>query len=341
MSYILNGNEFDQMFINKFNEDSINKLNNIKSTIAKLDSYINNEITLSDAELRDHISILTNNSLQYFIGFPLDNKSYIARAVEYVDEHKQDFNYLKRHSYISGELIDKVKAGRANMSRESMLYACLATGLECVNATLSEVRAKTGRTYHVLLGEFLPPEITKEENSDEFSNSLVVLAIGFGDYIRKGIHLPWVITEKLNFTYRNFTERCNEHALLALQLCDAFICDLFKRDQSEALYKVTSGYVSALMSYSCDGVIYPSVQVDGYPNLALKPESVDKKIKFREVIKLEILKEHGYGFYEANALQRGRVHNGSIEWSPVNANDLAEGSEPYTSPIQLVYRRRT
>ena len=113
-------------------------------------------------------------------------------------------------------------------------------------------------------------------------------------------------------------------AKVATQLCDAFLTDMLKRSGSDRLYFVTSEFAKFCMTQDViDGVIYPSTRLEGHPNLALKPKTVDQKLDYQKALSVRVLEVFGYGMCKLQELGIGTLQDDVINWIwHPNADDI-------------------
>jgi hypothetical protein len=103
--------------------------------------------------------------------------------------------------------------------------------------------------------------------------------------------------------------------MLAMQLVDAFMADILKRQETEGLYTITSVLSAEIGAIPIiDGILYPSTQFDSFPNVALNPSAVDKKLQHRNAVAVRVLERYGYGIFKTEQIARGTVENGQLLW---------------------------
>ncbi len=104
--------------------------------------------------------------------------------------------------------------------------------------------------------------------------------------------------------------------MLAMQLCDAFLTDVLKAEEYPRLYDVTSEIgEECLKPDLLDGILYPSTKFEGFPNVALKPRAVDRKLRFETTLSVRVEECYGYGMFKVSILNQGIVDAGTVIWS--------------------------
>lgn len=189
-----------------------------------------------------------------------------------------------------------------------MFYACKDDSPNSIGAVLSEVKARPGEVFNVLISE-------THETAEQLESDLVVIPLGIFDYYRRGVPDPFGLHSEYLGCYEYLRKHIDPEGMLAMQLADAFICDLLKRREVEGLYTVTSALSKELCSIPMiDGILYPSTQFDSYPNIVLKPSAVDKKLEHKSATSVRVLESYGYGIFRTEELAKGTVKNGQLLW---------------------------
>lgn len=316
--------EIQQGIIQKANDINTNnpcKLRDeVKDIIDKLYRYINNETSYST----DEIQQLCKRLLCFTTIAPIPLKNItISRArrdksfqklTVMQNYHAQSNSFFPSHnnaqdlSYINISSGKSVPLGRMNSFGQSIFYASLDWNRNSIGTVLSEANATDGAIFNILYSYV--------------QNEINVSPIGVFDYFRRGVPCPFTLHNDFQEMYDLYRKYTNEHGMIALQLCDAFLIDILKKqysdkEKTEKLYTVTSEIANDILSVeSVDGLLYPSVKFEGFPNIAIKPTSVDNHIKYKTVQSVEILKDFGYGIYQTRLLYHGQVNekNLNIEW---------------------------
>jgi hypothetical protein len=145
--------------------------------------------------------------------------------------------------------------------------------------------------------------------------SLHVAPIGISDYFRRGVSSPFNLHESFREIYELYRNNTHPTAFLAMQLCDAFLTDVLSRQETPRLYDVTSEIGrECLRPEVLDGILYPSTKFEGFPNLAIKTDSVDRKIRYESAVSLKVEKDFRYGMYRTKTLRVGYVNGEHIQW---------------------------
>ncbi|HEX5393303.1 MAG TPA: hypothetical protein VFW68_08480 [Rhodocyclaceae bacterium] len=325
-------------FVERLNRPPERKFERVFSIVRRLRNHI------EGTELgHDQITHLVSELLSYVFAIPvpvpLNTDTRFCRAVQYKDPSGVGYERVSRLSYIpeGGEVQPSV--GRMNANGESVFYACMGAGQNSVQAALSEVRACPGDVYNIL-----ESHVTTESDSynpTDPSASLNLAPLGLFDYYRRGLPDPYGLHESFpkdkqpspfangkssdppglppayRAVYDYLKGNLEQAGMLSMQLADAFISDVLRQKASTLLlYDLTSALSTRINRDSvCDGIIYPSVQFDGHPNVALKPARVDSKLKHVQATSVRVLEDYGYGIYKTEELAKGAIFGGCIEWS--------------------------
>ena len=302
-----------QVIINKareLNNSPSQHLENATNITKKLNSYLLGSIDLEVEEIREAIKELTLYTSLAPVPIPLASGTILSRAMKYAEEEGDSYNNVSRLSYIplDSEIIPE--RGRINQHGESLFYACLNSDANSVGTILSESRAKQGDIFNILQCR------TKlEEPKDQTDLSLQVVPIGINDYFRRGVPNPFNLHDSFREMYELYKNNTHPTAMLAMQICDAFLTDVLTRREAPRLYDVTSEIGrECLKPEVIDGVLYPSTKFEGHPNLAIKPNSVDRKIRFETAISERVEQIFGYGMYQTKMLRQGFVDGENIQW---------------------------
>jgi hypothetical protein len=270
--------------------------------ISELNSFIYSDKELTDENIQKLIDELTFFTTPMLIPLPLGTD--ISRAVRYKDKSTPCYNEISRLSYIPESIIEKVELGRMNNIRESMFYGCLYTNPNSIGTALSEVNAQKNEKFNVLFSQ------TK--------SILQLLPIGVFDYFRRGIDHPFKLHNNFKVMYDLYKQHTHPDAMLALHLCDAFLYKVLKEKGTEKLYRVTSQIAKEyLKAPILDGIVYASVQFDDYPNVVIKPTSIDIKVIHKEVVSLEIIENYGYGIYQTKNTHHAHIKDNIIDWKEI------------------------
>lgn len=266
---------------------------------------------LSEALAAQLIGELTYYVVLIPVQIPLAKKIKFSRAVRYEEPTGITYEALSRLSYIPIDGPITAKLGRLNKAGESMFYACKDDNANSIGAVLSEARARPGEVFNILISETIPPQNAIEQTD----NDLVITPLGIFDYYRRGVPDPFGLHTVHRECYEYLTKRAHPEGMLAMQLVDAFIADVLKRQETEGLYTVTSALATEIGTIpKVDGILYPSTQFESFPNVALKPSAVDKKLQHRSAIAVRVLERYGYGIFKTEQIATGAVKDGQLFW---------------------------
>jgi hypothetical protein len=302
-----------QQLINKakeLNESPSEHLAKVYEITCNLRDYISEKIDLSKNDILKYIIELTFYTSLIPVSIPLSAGVPLSRAVKYLEEEGYCYDQVSRLSYIPTDSGITPRIGRINVEGESLFYACLNADTNSIGTILAESRAARGDVFNLLQCR------TKLENpQSQFDMSLHVAPIGISDYFRRGVPTPFNLHESVREIYELYRNNTHPTAMLAMQLCDAFLTDVLSRPESPRLYDVTSEIGrECLKPKELDGILYPSTKFEGFPNLALKPDSVDKKIRPETTLSIHVDQDFGYGMYQTKILRQGIVDNEYINW---------------------------
>lgn len=171
--------------------------------------------------------------------------------------------------------------GRFNEKGESILYVSFDE-----ITTFHEVKAKVGEEYALI--EY---EITSEEGIN-------VTAVG--------------MMEPTEIQGLNETGKVNH------KIIEQFLYTEFTKDVgvgSEHLYRISTMLAKNFLDMpNCEGYLYPSVALGRKPNIAIKPEIADEKVKVRSVRNIRV----------GQILNNGEVEGEILKTSKVIINQVVE-----------------
>ncbi len=294
----------------ELNTRSAAHLERVFSVTRRLEEHLRGN-RLSEALAAQLIGELTYYVLLIPVPIPLNQKIKFSRAVRYEEPKGITYEAVSRLSYIpiDGPVIPKL--GRLNKAGEAMFYACKDDHANSIGAVLSEARAQPGEIFNILISETNP----SQNATGPADNDLVITPLGIFDYYRRGVPDPFRLHPAHRECYEYLTKRTHPEGMLAMQLVDAFIADILKRQETDALYTVTSVLAAEINSVPIiDGILYPSTQFDSFPNVALKPSAVDKKLQHKSAIAVRVLERYGYGIFKTEQIAKGTVKNGQLSW---------------------------
>lgn len=296
------------------NDKPSQQLETVARIVSALQAHWQEETILAPEDVKSLVGQLTCYTLQIPIPIPLNENRVITRAIRV--EQKVDVGYsnVSRLSYIplGGSIVPAI--GRLNRTGQSMFYACLGTDANSIGAILSEARARTGETFNILFTETVP--VQQKSNSPD--NDLQVTPIGVFDYIRRGVPHPFRLHDDYVNIYNALKAAICVEGMLAMQLADAFFMEALKHKETGQLYSITSEIAAEYLSSDVvDGLIYPSTQFDGFPNVAIKPSSVDRKLRHHSAVSIKVLESYGFGIFKTQTIGQGDIQGDLIRWKRV------------------------
>ena len=288
------------------NENSLSHLTNVSITIKQLNDFIDERIELSD----DRLDYLLGNLVGDFtvtLTFPLNKGTEIIRArkldielikksdtigdIESPKPRKHPYLMeVKELSYIPKDAKKIPKIGRLNKEGESLFYGCISVNKDDgINVSFSEINALENEIVNTLLSTTI--------------KDLNLHFIGIIDYYRRGVSPAFYKNSIFKEMYDYEKKMFDKNLMAAFELCDAFFLDVMSRKEHGNLYKVSSILASIFLKCDkVDGLIYESVQAKSCPNIVIKPESVDEKLKYKEINAFRIQHDYGYAIYRAAKL---------------------------------------
>ena len=273
----------------------------VSNIIKDLNSFIDDEKCFTESEIEE----MLKNLVQYrvVLDIPIPKNTLLLRAVKIGDGYNYPNNTkVSRLSYIPRDELFEAKLGRCNKAKQSIYYACLANSIKDVNVPFSERGVKEKEHINILISK------TSKELNLRF--------IGLYDYYKRGTVPPFEVHDFFEEVHQYYIDTHDETLLSAIELCDSFFCDIFRRKGHCKLYQVTSVLSDLFMlDRGVDGLIYPSVETEGSPNIAIKPNSVDSKILHQEVRIFFIQRVYGYSkYYAINFNTVGKIHDKENIW---------------------------
>lgn len=135
----------------------------------------------------------------------------------------------------------------------------------------------------------------------------------------KGFQRPTILSKNLQQQFEKLNSDSPELEIPSLEI-SAFLASEFAKEtiKHHTDYKISAIY-SEIASEKYDGILYPSVRLAGEGiNIAIKPETVDSKLKFLGASECRIYK-NGLPVFLDN-LTNGEVYNGDqLKFSPLEA----------------------
>lgn len=295
----------------RLNDNPSHHLSNVWRIVSALQAHWREETVLSPKNVRSLVGDLTCYTLQMPIPIPLNEKMLFARAVRVTPEVGIGYPNVSRLSYIpiGGKIVPAI--GRLNRAGQSMFYACLGADANSMGAILSEARARPGDVFNILFSK----TVSGTQKLHPYDDALQVTPVGMFDYIRRGVPHPFRLHDDYVNTYNALRAAICVEGMLALQLADAFITEALKHKETGQLYSITSEIAAdCLTPEEVDGVIYPSTLFDGFPDVALKPSSVDRKLKSHSAVSIEVLESYGFGIFKTRTIGQGLIQEDRILW---------------------------
>lgn len=293
------------------NDNPSHHLGNVWRIVSALQAHWREETVLAPEKVRSLVGELTCYTLQIPIPIPLNEQRLFARAVRVEPEVGIGYTNVSRLSYIpiGGKAVPAI--GRMNRAGQSMFYACLGTDANSMGAILSEAGACPGEVFNILFSE----TVSVKEKLHQYDDRLQVTPIGMFDYIRRGVPHPFRLHDAYVNTYNALRAAIHVEGMLALQLADAFITEALKHKEAGQLYSITSEIAADCLNPEViDGVIYPSTQFDGFPDVALKPSSVDRKLKHHSAVSIKVLENYGFGIFKTQTIAHGLIQDDQMLW---------------------------
>lgn len=292
---------------NEMNNSSMNHLKQVSVMIGELNGYIDGVVHLSTKRIASLLDYLLGwYTITFDLSIPENPGLKLLRARKFTEKNSRPcFPEVQDLSYIADPKI--TFKGRLNKEGESVFYGCIYfnDSFGGIDVAFAEVDALQLERVNILRSK------TKAEITVRFP--------GIFDCVRREAR-PYFLNEKI-FSYwkevYEYTEkRFSQNLFSAFLLCETFFSHILRRKHSPRLYDVTSVLGSMLMEEkNIDGVIYSSVQAEGSPVIALKPESVDKNVVHESAESFEINDVYGYALFHATPLYKGDVkQEQNIKW---------------------------
>ncbi len=261
----------------------------VSKRIKKLNDYIDGKIKLDDKVIEKILTSLLQATI--FLNIPLPKGTNIARARKYdEDKDKICFSEVEKLSYIPRDEKDSIKLRRMNKKAESMFYGCISIDDNNIGTAFSEVDAVDDDIICIL--------------DSTVESELFLRPIGIFSYYSIGGEAPWIIHQVFKDMYDYFRKVFTKRGMDVVNKCDTFFAAILKQKESIRLYDVTSILASICMEGDTDGIIYPSVKGDDAPNIVIKPDSIDTKVRYTNVRSFLITEKLGDVLYRANVLQQ-------------------------------------
>ncbi len=290
-------------------ETSICGLKEISMNIKQLNSYIDGNLELSNKKI---YNILTNLYSNFSLNLIYElNENIVLRRARKFEEKKASINYcftcLKDLLSVPDEKKHIIKTGRLNKAEKSVYYASISDkNFNSYDVALSEVDAMETDYINIL------DSIT--------TKSLNAVYIGAFNFVLKGWNLPEWIHPYYKEVYKLFQDKClennNKYLFESYILCSTFFSDILRRKGHDKLYDITSMLASIIFEKNnIDAIVYESVQIEGAPVIAIKPNAVKEKVKHQDIFSFRVDTNLGYGLYYGEEVNNGNVENGQLKWT--------------------------
>lgn len=273
--------------------------------ISQLNAHINGTCELTKHEVESKVDYLAG-CVTITLDHPINELEFLrVRRCE-----GQKFTNIADLSYIKKTSCTFPKAGRLNLTGQTLFYASIAVKQDdtALKVVLSEAQAK----------QFDHLNLLRSHQVSETDLNLRI--IGIWDKVRRD-EKPYYLSQN---TFDYYTEarkymvkQFSRELLFAYELTDRFFADILSREGSERLYQVTSVLSNVFLTEKCDGVLYSSVKAKDEPVVALKPQAVDAKLEHQFVTDVLVEKSFGYEFYQFQTLAKTSnidKISGNLEW---------------------------
>lgn len=269
-------------------------LRTVSTYVKQLKDYIEGHINLTATEI--------DKKLDYIIGcttitlnLPVENREFLRARICNIRTKKcgdsDFFDNVQDLSYIKDIVQNPPSMGRLNIDGEVLFYASVIVDNSDIAllTVLSEIGAKSLDKVGVLRSQQIA------------GTELQLRCIGIWEFVRlkqKPMFMDQEVFEYYQEAYDLMKKRFPADLLTAYNLTDCFLSDVMSMKGSDKLYQITSVAASVLLDdKNVDGILYTSVEA-GFPSVAIKPASVDQKIQHDYVCDVDVIKHHGYSFYE-------------------------------------------
>ncbi len=290
-------------------ETSISGLKEISVNIKQLNSYIDSNLELSSKKI---YHILTNLYSNFSLGLIYElNENIVLRRARKFEEKESKINYcftcLKDLLSVPDDKKYIIKTGRLNQAKKPIYYASISDkNFNFYDTALSEVDAMETDYINIL------DSVT--------TKSLNAVYIGSFNFIARGQKLPEWVHKYHKEAYKLFKDKCrennNNYLFESYILCSSFFSDILRRKGHDRLYDVTSTLASIIFEKNnIDAIVYESVQVEGAPVIAIKPNAVKEKVKHQDIFSFRVDTYLGYGLYYGKKVNIGSVKNGQLKWT--------------------------
>lgn len=301
----------------ELNRNPSGHLATAQEIVGELRAHIDGIGKIEEAEIESRISKLTAYTLGIPVSIPLSSSTLFTRGVKYLESDGDAF-YKKtsRLSYIPLEDAHKSRQNRLNKAGESIFYASLDTQNDSVATVLAEIDANKGDIVNFL---YLATQ-------KDLHGALHVVPIGIMDYFRRGVPLPFNLHPAFKKIYDLLKEFAHPNAIEAIHLCDQFMNSILTSkpgtevdEENCALYDVTCALAKDFLAApQLDGILYQSTKFASFPNVALKPTSVDTKLRYAGAAAYRIIDRLGDAQFTLQCLGNGIVEGDRVAW--INAS---------------------
>lgn len=296
-----------RIFAEILNKDPLESRQKACYIIHTLTSYVEGKAEINNSQISELVDELMCFSIYIPMPIPLVSGAFFTRAVKYnLNDGNKGYGRTSDLSYIPDDKRHLARVNRLSKAGSPTFYASLNDDLNSIGAVLAECNAEKGDVFNILIST------TK---SGVEKTDIHVMPLGIFDYFRRGVASPFQLDGTYRKVYDLAMSKLHHDAKVATQLCDAFLTDMLKRSGSDRLYSVTSEFAKFCFNQEViDGVIYPSTRLEGHPNLALKPKSVDHKLEYQKALSVRVLEVFGYGMCKLQNLGIGTLQDDVINW---------------------------
>lgn len=299
--------------ISELNRSPSEHLALVHEIVRELRAHVEGRCRIEELRIESLVSRLTAYTLGVPVSIPLSSNTLFTRGVKY-SENDGDVFYRKtsRLSYIPSKFAHKTRQNRLNKTGESIFYASLDTQNASISTVLAEIEASKDDVINLLYS------VTRGNQP----GALHVMPIGIMDYFRRGVPVPFNLHPTYKEMYellRGFTKPI---AMEAIHLCDEFMNTMLtakagnKSDEGNpGLYDITCALAKDFLAAPLiDGILYQSTKSTSFPNVALRPASVDEKLTYVAAAAYIIVDKLGEAQFTLRCLGNGIIEGDQIVW---------------------------
>lgn len=268
------------------------------------------QLKLQDVSDEELIAMIRKLGRIALFGIRVPKGTFILRSRN--SREWKNFINPDKISYISDPAVVP-QIGRANLDGISLFYGSIPHTNTSENINQIIAMAEASKIMNLVSEDELEEYATlgKWRVIEEFT---VAAVVSYDQYHERNAHL-----KSMSLSFEQFISQNPEEVEHFTEVAKFLSSEFAKKISNEWEYKISAATSKILLDGGANGIIYPSVGVEGeYFNIALTPEIVDKHLRYEKAGVWRMLKKKkslvGYPFLYTDKLD----DNGHFIWVDSN-----------------------